>query len=263
VNKLYLKHRLVTSPAGVPLLNLRHRLSRFRYLRHPELALLREEETMIHTLIQRSVTPDSVCVDVGGHIGSISDVFRRAAPGGRQVIVEASPTKADWLRQAFPGAEVHQVAVSDSEGDVSFFENLDQSGFSSLRARDTRGRVQKIDVRCTTLDLLLKDLPRVDFIKIDVEGFEHSVVRGAQEILRRHRPVMLFEAGAATDADIDNEEYVRLFSLLTGPLDYEIRPVFGDIYGKAPISLEEFGAMRTYPFMAFNYVARPKQVSAA
>lgn len=258
MNTLHLKHRLVTSPVGERLWGLRHALSRMSYLRHPELALLGEEDVMMRAGLARRLTPDSVCVDVGAHIGSMSQLFRSLAPQGQHILIEASPSKAAWLRRAFPEYTLHQVAVSDSEGQVSFFENLDAPGFSSLADRGSRGRTVEIVADCTTLDKLLADCPRIDLIKIDVEGFEYNVVRGALETLARLRPPVLFEAGAARDKDLDNESYLKLFRLFTGEMGYDIRPVFGWHFDKPPISEAEFMACRTYPFLAFNFIALPR-----
>ena len=257
-SKLYIKHRLVVSPVGASLLGARQRLSRLKHLKYPELALLREEDVLMRSVLRRLLSRNSVCVDVGAHIGSISQLFHCYAPDASHVIVEASPHKAAWLRKAFPRATVHQVAVSESIGEVSFFENLDRSGFSSLRDRHSRGRTQEIVTKCTTLDQLLTDRNRIDLIKVDVEGFEYNVFKGAQAVIDQHRPILIFEAGAAKDKDIDNEAYMALFDLLTGPLGYDLRPIFGEHWGKAPITKAEFMACRTYPFLAFNFIARPK-----
>lgn len=230
--------------------------SAYRNLRHPELGLLNLEDAMMDAVIGRLLDKDSVCVDVGAHIGSMTHLFRTLAPDGAHIVVEAVPFKAAWLSETFPNLTVTQTAVSNNEGEVTFYENLDRPGFSSLSAR--QGRVQELTVPCTTLDKLLADRDRIDLIKIDVEGFELAVVQGARDVIMRTRPVLIFEAGSANDPDIDNANYVVLLDLLAGELDYEVRPVFGEFYGKAPMTQSEFLACRTYPYLAFNYVARPK-----
>jgi hypothetical protein len=48
-------------------------------------------------------------------------------------------------------------------------------------------------VKVVTLDSLRERFSRVDFIKIDVEGFELSVLRGAQRLLEEHLPIVCFE----------------------------------------------------------------------
>lgn len=258
VNTLFLKHRLIVSPLSETLLSLRHKLSRFENLRHPELALLHEEDHMMRSAVRKALPNDAVCVDVGAHIGSVTQLFRSASPDGQHIMVEASPSKAGWLRTAFPNYLMHQVAVSDTQGEVSFFENLDNPGFSSLGARSSRGEVREIKAKCTTLDLLLSDTPRIDLIKIDVEGFERQVISGARDTLARLRPPVIFEAGAVKDPDIDNESYDQLFEMLTQEMGYDIRPIYGWYFNHPPISAAEFNTCRTYPFTAFNYIAHPK-----
>jgi hypothetical protein len=113
-------------------------------------------------------------------------------------------------------------------------------------------------VPCTTLDRILAESPRIDLIKIDVEGFEYQVVKGCCEVIKRCRPRILFEAGAAADPEIDNENYIRLFHLFTEELGYVIRPVFGSYFGRPPIGIDEFMSCRTYPFTAFNFIAEAK-----
>lgn len=259
MNMLYLKHRLVVSPAGSMLLAFRHSLSRLNYLKHPELALLREEEVMMRSGLAEQLNSNAICVDVGAHIGSVTQLFRTVAPEGRHILIEASPSKAAWLRAAFPDYPVHQKAVSDTEGKVSFYENLDRPGYSSLGSRGSRGRLSEIVTDCTTLDRLLADEDRIDLIKIDVEGFEYNVVKGALDTFSRCRPMVIFEAGAAADKEIDNESYLNLFRLFSDQLDYDIRPIFGWKFKKPPISEQEFMACRIYPFLAFNFVALPRE----
>jgi hypothetical protein len=62
-----------------------------------------------------------------------------------------------------------------------------------------------------TLDTVLKTngIGRIDFVKMDVDGFEGKVIRGAQETLAKHRPVLFFElTPAAVRANGDNPDEV-------------------------------------------------------
>ena len=259
MNMLYLKHRVVTSPLGPALMSLRWRYAQLRGLfSSPELALLREEDRLMRLQFRALLGPDAVCVDVGGHIGSISQEFRLIAPESHHIIVEASPEKAEWLRQRFPKAAVHQVAVSDrAGGSISFFENLDRPGYSSLSDRPGRGLIREVTVPCVTLDEMLADQGRIDLMKIDVEGHEYAVIRGAENCLQRLRPILVFEAGACEDPDVDNATYEALFRYLTEERGYRIKPVFGQHHNRPPITLAEFNTCRRYPFQAFNFFAFP------
>jgi hypothetical protein len=68
-----------------------------------------------------------------------------------------------------------------------------------------------VDIR--TLDSVLSAYPRVDFIKIDVEGFEREVIEGAREVIRRHEPIVYFEYldGYAADRGFSVDSFRELF----------------------------------------------------
>lgn len=255
--KLLWKHRIATSALAGPVGALRGAVGRLRTVLHPELGLLHAEHGMTDTCLRRLVRPDWNCLDIGAHIGSVSYLLSTLAPRGHLTIIEALPAKAAALRTRFPGATVHQVAVGDRAGEVTFFENTAQPGFSSLTNRASRGATREVRISMARIDDLWPVNQPLHFAKIDVEGHEYPALRGAEQTLRRHRPAILFEAGAADDPDTAAADYDGLFRFLTG-LGYAIRPVFHQFYGREPVSLEGFTACRRYPFTAFNFFAIPE-----
>jgi FkbM family methyltransferase len=138
-------------------------------------------------LVTRLCRPGMTFIDVGAHIGSVMAEVR----GCKIIAFEAMPEKAEALRRKFPTATVHACAVGESHGDVTFFVDRAQSGYSSLSAH--RSDTEKIIVPLRTLDSLVSG-DDVDVVKIDVEGAELGVLRGALELVRRCRPVILFES---------------------------------------------------------------------
>src|SRR6185503_18540977 len=76
------------------------------------------------------------------------------------------------------------------------------TGGSRLGAmRDDASRsFRQIDVTTAQLDEVAhaEQLSRVDVIKVDVEGFEYDVLRGAQAVLRRFKPALILETGHET-----------------------------------------------------------------
>ena len=251
-----IKHLLATSPAGRPLARLRTLKDWPNRLRHPELAELYREDGYIDALLPRFVTRGSACLDIGAHFGAVA--YRLASlSGGWLGMVEASPWKAALLRRRFPGATIYETAVSDRNGSVTFYENVDRPGFSSLSDRASRGKTQAVNVPLARLDTILPPGQKVGFVKIDVEGHEHAALQGGTEMLTRDRPVILFEAGAAADEDLDTTSYDKLFDWLTGDLNYRIFAPCDLIAGRAPLDAAGFEAHRTYPFTAFNFFALP------
>jgi FkbM family methyltransferase len=130
-------------------------------------------------------------VDVGGWYGPWT---RRLSRRARQVVtVEPVPHLARLLASRAPAnVRVVQAAASDRPGRARLWlppGDTGDRGVSSLVRRDIHGRA--LDVGCVTLDELgLRD---VGFIKIDVDGNELAVLRGATGLLARDRPALFVE----------------------------------------------------------------------
>ena len=253
---LRFKHRIATSPLAAPVGILRGLMGRLKAVLHPKLGLLHQEGRLTDACLRKLIRPDWNCLDVGGHLGSVSYTLSRLAPRGRLHIVEASPAKAAALRARFPKATVHALAVSDHAGEAVFYENVAQPGFSSLTNRTSRGETREVRVPLARIDDLWPHDLALNFIKIDVEGHEYAALKGAEATLQRHRPVILFEAGAVQDSDVNAASYDDLHAYLTA-LGYAIRPVFHQHLGREAVTLDAFRACRLYPFTAFNFFATP------
>lgn len=252
---LEFKHRLAHSRwAGIAT-----RLRSLWYTPHlflkPELALLYREHVMTDILLERIIEKGWSCMDIGAHLGTVSRKLHELTPDGSLTIVEAVKSKADMLRKSFPDATIHECAIANETGQIVFYENLKQSGFSSLNNRTGRGKTREVSVKCRRVDDLIAEDERLDLIKIDIEGGEFDAMLGASEVLTRCRPIILFEAGAAADRDVNQTDSQKLFELLTGEFGYDVFAVFDLYFDRGPISMETFELYRTYPFMAFNFIA--------
>ena len=149
--------------------------------------------------INKYIPEGGVVFDVGGFRGITSQWFSRAA---RQVFTfEPMPENADSIRtvlkvRGIKNVSLHDVALSESIGtrDFHIFEN---KGHNSLGRVNTSRYVKTIQVPTTTLDEFTSknQIDRIDFLKIDVEGFELEVLKGASRLLASKKvKAMLFEA---------------------------------------------------------------------
>ncbi|MFC3576711.1 FkbM family methyltransferase [Streptomyces yaanensis] len=136
--------------------------------------------------------PDcGTAVDVGGWYGPWT---RRLARRARRVVtVEPVPHLARLLTAMAPAnVRVIPAAASDRRGTARLWlppDDAGDRGVSSLVRRDIHARA--LEVPCVTLDGLgLRD---VGFVKIDVDGNELAVLRGAKSILTRDRPALFIE----------------------------------------------------------------------
>ncbi|MFB4315904.1 FkbM family methyltransferase [Actinomadura sp. 21ATH] len=133
------------------------------------------------------VPAGGTAIDVGGWFGPWTR--RLAGRADRVVTVEADPRLAGLLRRAFPRVDVVQAAASDACGEIDLWipETGALAGVSSV----TAGAGRPVRVPRVTVDGLR--LTDVRFIKLDVEGHEPNVLRGAADTVRRDRPTLLVE----------------------------------------------------------------------
>lgn len=155
------------------------------------------DNAYVRALLRATLKRDSNCIDVGAHSGFFLRQFLEFAPAGRHLAFEPIPALAAELRQKFPGVEVHGYALSDQEGQATFHYVPELPGWSGLRSQPypVATHPQMIPVELRRLDHLITESTPIAFIKIDVEGAELEVLRGAAGILRYQKPVVLFECG--------------------------------------------------------------------
>ena len=256
---LYLKHLIATSRLHEPAAFARKWVRRLQNIAAPTRAMIAEEDEFVRAAIRHLVRNGDNCVDLGAHVGSISYLFQRISPDGQHIAVEADPIKARWLKKRFPGTIVYNCAITAENKDTIFYRNLDQSGFSSLSDHFSDGRTEPVAVSGQTLDTVVPMGTRVDFLKIDVEGFEWEAIKGGQQLIHAQRPAILFEAGATEDPNVSNEKYRDLFNHLTHDQNYAVYPCYSIIYRKQKLDLSKFEYIRQFPFLSFNFIALPLQ----
>jgi FkbM family methyltransferase len=227
-------------------------------LRHPELREVHLEQDRIRSLMRRTITAEMNCIDVGCHLGSVLHEITRLSTNGKHIAIEPVPYKAAWLRRRFPAVEVHEIVLGEEEATVELFYDPRQSGFSSLGRHAHLGEATRvITVACKRLDDIVPAGRPIGFLKVDVEGAEFHVLRGARRLLRESQPVVLFECTRTMIAPLGLSAH-QVFSLLTEEIRYDIFLLKDWLSGGLPLDLPSFEASMVYPFQAFNYVAVPQ-----
>ncbi len=189
-----LKYEFIRTPLERPLQRLRWALGALRRGRHPELREIYLEDERLRATLARVLEPGSNGIDVGCHYGSILSEFCRLAPRGRHVAFEVVPAKVRFLRRKFPDLEVFELGLFDHAGTASFFVCRRATALSSL-AQQSQAGSERIQVTLARLDDVLPADRPYQLLKLDVEGAELPVLRGARATLARHRPRVLFECG--------------------------------------------------------------------
>ena len=142
-----------------------------------------------------------VFIDVGANIGKYSVMVGKQLKSIGQVIsIEASEEIFEILKKNIEINNLKNVtpinlAVSDIKGTAEFYLASKDLG-TAHSLLEIKHQSKKIEVKQNTLDNIINDLKikKVDLIKIDVEGVEPNVLKGAYNILKRDKPKIIFES---------------------------------------------------------------------
>jgi FkbM family methyltransferase len=156
-------------------------------------------ERELVAILKSCLRPGMTVLDIGANIGYFSALAAAlVGPEGRVYAFEPCPSALGRLRvnaAGYPWIEVWPVAVSDTSGCVVLFESPreDEGGWASLV--DSNPERRRCEVECITLDdwLLRAAPPRVDFVKMDIEGAECRALAAAGVMLQTLRPVVVAE----------------------------------------------------------------------
>ena len=149
-------------------------------------------------------------------------LFGRSYPGADvRRALEPWRQRHNLIQNFLPGRDrvgnQTTIGLGDKEGSLKFTDALGPKNhvLSDTEADGLSDDISICTVKVTTLDKVVEQLglSKIDFIKVDVEGFEYSFLQGAKETLKKYQPVLLMEIEKhrCTNYGIDPEE---IFSML-------------------------------------------------
>lgn len=153
-----------------------------------------KEYPLIRFLL-KNLHPGIVFYDVGTNLGFLSSLG--VSLGAEVHSFEPGPSVLTYTRENCQGALLNETALSDSMKPLLFYENdITKSGMSTAikeAAIQNNYNFREIRVPATTLDHYIQSHSKPHIIKIDVEGFEEKVLRGGQNFLLTHSPILIME----------------------------------------------------------------------
>jgi FkbM family methyltransferase len=208
-------------------------------------------------VIRAVVEPGSVCIDAGSHQGFYSILLAfLVGRKGRVIAFEAHPDNVAAVRRniqrnglddvvrvrhaALVGRPVEFVSLYPGRNDDSSAWNLGAPGAHS-HAEAVRG------IPALRLDDCFAPGDRLDFIKMDIEGAEVAVLRGARRILGGQRPILLIEFHGQRRSRICTRLFRRFGYRLydvdrSRPIDFDVHP---EAYHALAVPGERFDAILT------------------
>lgn len=254
-----MKQSLLGNPIGRTALFLRDKLDLLRGTHFSlETVGTIANDQLATTLITKICGSHKTFVDVGAHIGSIIARVRYKDPSIKIIAIEAIPEKVQNLRRRFPFVDLHGCAAGETSGDISFFVDTRRSGYSSLAKPIGSDKGSKLEIRVPIekLDNLVKAVD-VDAIKIDVEGAELGVLRGAVDILRKCRPVVMFESAPTGDNGLGYTK-VEMMNFMNS-LDFAVIVPNRLAHEDDGLTAVGFIESHLYPRRTTNYFAVPTE----
>lgn len=190
-------------------------------------------QQLLHSHFLRHYTPASgdLIIELGAGVGTETvPLSRLVGPDGKVLAVEANPRAASVLKRTLAlngitNVEVAEVAVGDREQMVDFVdEEMDESGFVGASSD-----VPMIRVSSVFLDPLVADFPRIDLLKVNIEGAELPALRSAPSVLARTRNAVIschdFKADRTGNEFFRTRSQIQAlllssgFSMLPSPVD--------------------------------------------
>lgn len=173
-----------------------------------------------------------IVIDIGAHKARhLKHFCSIVGETGKVIAFEPIPSLYGDLNRMFlnlPILTLHNVALSDRSGNTEFIINEGALGESGLKERiyndPSITKIRKIDCQIETLDSFTKELPKVDFIKIDIEGGEIGCLNGAKETIRKFRPLISTEYGYNSYHAYDNK--IDTLYKLAAEMDYILYDIF-------------------------------------
>jgi len=130
--------------------------------------------------------------DVGGHVGEYTAAFLRRFPGGRAFVFEPSATHFSILSKRFgdrQNVQAFRIALGAASGEASLYKDAEVTGLASLTRRRldhfglTMDKEERVQVSTLDEQRAKARIEFIDLLKIDVEGNELDVLKGATQAL--------------------------------------------------------------------------------
>ena len=178
------------------------------YAAHAFKAVAKQHHTEMLPVLRRAIPVGGTVIDGGSHAGQFAKLFAKLASPGRVYAFEPSSYARSILEMAVKlrrigNIEVVASGLSDAPGRLRLVTPMKKQGtfrYGLAHLAPVEGNAEGGDfaieeVPLTTVDAFVAErgLDRLDFIKVDVEGWEGRVLQGAARAIERWHPALLLE----------------------------------------------------------------------
>jgi FkbM family methyltransferase len=165
-------------------------------------------EEHVRQAARENLHAGDVAVDVGANVGVLTFLAASlVGTAGRVIAVEPNPDNLQLLYRGivlngFDNVEVVPHAASNRRSVFSLTGGTSNTHLIGARAPEEGGHF----VQSVLLDEALGGLPRLDFVKMDIEGHEPQALEGFSRLIGRYRPVLLVEFNPRCLGDLQQQD---------------------------------------------------------
>jgi len=166
------------------------------------LLLFNAHEPLVTKLLTRELKEGMTCLEVGANIGYYATLESKiVGDEGKIIAIEPSPRNFHYLKinlelQKRSNYQVHNFACGNQEGEMNFLVSDKSNRCMVIKDGDeipSDLKVIKIPIKKLDEFLKEKEIGKIDFLRMDVEGYEMNIIEGAKKLLTKFKPIMLVE----------------------------------------------------------------------
>ena len=180
-----------------------------------DLRLLRGDKRFkYHYLIRKIIQEDYVVIDIGANLGYFAKNFSRLAKQGKVIAIEPVPAFFNVLTHFLgnkKNVEIHNVALGKEDGIITMVmpesDGFIRTGLPHIASTEEEKKNNKTqEVKIVKAKEFIGGIPKIDYIKCDIEGYEGVVFEELKSILEEKRPLVQLEI-----SDQNKEQLLRIF----------------------------------------------------
>jgi len=185
------------------------------FLDYHDQLMLSVKEYPIHPVLKKIIKSGDNVIDVGANIGVLTLYFRSLIDdSGKIYSFEPDPASFSILEKnivqnSLENVIIENKAVSNKNGIVGFEVNK-----SNTAGRIKENDDQMLKVDCVTLDSYFSEkLTKIDFVKIDIEGFDWTVLEGMKDIIKLNPEIKLmveFHSRLLNESGITPRKFLKI-----------------------------------------------------
>jgi len=167
-----------------------------------ELQIYGIHEPLTTHLVLNEIKEGMICLDLGSNIGYYAIIESNiVGKSGKIFAIEPSPINFQILKtnlenQKMGNYTVNNIAIGENDEEMEFIVSK-KSNWSKIRinSEEVNSGDEVIKIPVKTLDSFVKEnnIAKIDILRMDVEGYEYNILKGAKSVLEQFKPKLLIE----------------------------------------------------------------------